>query len=164
MTRQPHEWNSTDIALYGMGKMDMTDAEQVAGMREANWTPAVQYWRERAEKFEAEMVIYKAAAKSFSDALVQERAHADRLFMALLIHEGANGWNDTERSAITTHKERRKAGSPPPDDLVPQPLVTRFEVIDDTGRAYTRHGVSVGLSRQDEGRTLKVFVKEASHE
>jgi hypothetical protein len=36
--------------------------------------------------------------------------------------------------------------------------VTRFEVIDKDGRAYVRHGVSVELSFQDDGRTLKVFV------
>ena len=38
--------------------------------------------------------------------------------------------------------------------------VTRFEVIDDTGRAYTSRGVSVKLSYQDDGRTLKVFVNK----
>lgn len=41
-------------------------------------------------------------------------------------------------------------------------LVTRFEVIDETGRAYVRGfdpPIQVELSYQDEGRTLKVFVK-----
>lgn len=43
--------------------------------------------------------------------------------------------------------------------------VDRFEVIDDTGRAYVKgdiYGspVSVELSYQDEGRTLKVFVTD----
>lgn len=37
--------------------------------------------------------------------------------------------------------------------------VTRFEVVDELGRAYTRLGVNIKLSLQDEGRTLKVFVK-----
>jgi hypothetical protein len=37
--------------------------------------------------------------------------------------------------------------------------VTRVEVIDRVGRAYTNYGVSlVALEVQDEGRTLKVFV------
>ncbi len=36
--------------------------------------------------------------------------------------------------------------------------VTRFEVIDDTGRVISRHGVRVALSYQDDGRTLKVFL------
>jgi hypothetical protein len=36
--------------------------------------------------------------------------------------------------------------------------VSRFEVIDKDGRAYVRHGVSLELSLQDDGRTLKVFV------
>ena len=43
--------------------------------------------------------------------------------------------------------------------------VTRFEVIDESGRAYVRSnvllgspGIKVELSYQDNGRTLKVFV------
>ena len=38
------------------------------------------------------------------------------------------------------------------------PTVDRFEVIDETGRAYVREGVSIELSYQDEGRTLKAFL------
>ena len=54
--------------------------------------------------------------------------------------------------------------------------VTRFEVIDltseavesnfkefsipDMGRVLVKYGVSVGLSYQDDGTTLKVFLKE----
>jgi hypothetical protein len=38
--------------------------------------------------------------------------------------------------------------------------VTRFEVIDKSGRAYTKHGIQIELSLQDEGRTLKVFIYE----
>jgi len=37
--------------------------------------------------------------------------------------------------------------------------VTRFEVIDENGRAYTRWGVDVELGVQDDGKTLKVFIK-----
>jgi len=37
--------------------------------------------------------------------------------------------------------------------------VTRFEVIDEDGRIYTRWDCEIELSYQDEGRTLKVFVK-----
>ena len=44
--------------------------------------------------------------------------------------------------------------------IVEHPYLTRIEVIDDTGRVYIRRGVSVTLSYQDDGRTLKVFVKE----
>ncbi len=36
--------------------------------------------------------------------------------------------------------------------------VTRFEVIDESGRVYTRWECSLALSFQDGGRTLKVFV------
>ena len=42
--------------------------------------------------------------------------------------------------------------------------VTRFEVIDHTARnslrAVVRYGVSVELSYQDDGKTLKVFLKD----
>lgn len=37
--------------------------------------------------------------------------------------------------------------------------VTRFEVIDETGRAYVRYDVAVSVSFQDDDQTLKVFVK-----
>jgi hypothetical protein len=39
------------------------------------------------------------------------------------------------------------------------PKVTRFEVIDETGRVYVRYGILAELSFQDEDRTLKIFVK-----
>lgn len=48
--------------------------------------------------------------------------------------------------------------------LIPSPLsrVTRIEVIDQNGRAYSQWGVqTVELSYQDDGRTLKVFVTPA---
>ena len=37
--------------------------------------------------------------------------------------------------------------------------VTRFEVIDDTGRAYVAYDVKIERSYQDDDRTLKVFVR-----
>jgi uncharacterized protein YnzC (UPF0291/DUF896 family) len=38
--------------------------------------------------------------------------------------------------------------------------ITRFEVIDQTGRIFVTHSVKdIQLSYQDEGRTLKVFLK-----
>lgn len=37
--------------------------------------------------------------------------------------------------------------------------VSRLEVIDETGRAYTRWNVSVVVDMQDDGRTLKLLVK-----
>jgi len=38
--------------------------------------------------------------------------------------------------------------------------VTRLEVIDNNGRAYVRYDVDVEYSIQDEGKTLKIFVKD----
>ena len=37
--------------------------------------------------------------------------------------------------------------------------VTRFEVIDTNGRVYQKWNCNVELSYQDDGRTLKVFIK-----
>ena len=37
--------------------------------------------------------------------------------------------------------------------------VTRVEVVDETGRVYTKWNCSIELSYQDDGRTLKVFIK-----
>lgn len=36
--------------------------------------------------------------------------------------------------------------------------LTRLEVIDETGRAWSRWGCKIELSYQDDGRTLKAFV------
>lgn len=38
--------------------------------------------------------------------------------------------------------------------------VSRFEVIDETGRLIVKYGVSVELLYQDDGKTLKVFLKD----
>ena len=45
------------------------------------------------------------------------------------------------------------------EDMADISKVTRFEVIDENGRAYTEHYCKVELSYQDDGRTLKVFIK-----
>lgn len=37
--------------------------------------------------------------------------------------------------------------------------VTRFEVIDTNGRVYQKWNCKVELSYQDDGQTLKVFIK-----
>jgi|TARA_B110000483_G_scaffold221969_1_gene278475 hypothetical protein len=38
--------------------------------------------------------------------------------------------------------------------------VTRFEVIDESGRVIVKYDVSVELNYQDDGKTLKVFLKD----
>lgn len=45
------------------------------------------------------------------------------------------------------------------EDMADTSKVTRFEVIDENGRAYTTKDCKVELSYQDDGRTLKVFIK-----
>jgi len=47
-----------------------------------------------------------------------------------------------------------------PDGIYPEPEVTRVEVIDENGRVYTKWNCSVELSYQDNGRTLKLFIKQ----
>jgi hypothetical protein len=42
--------------------------------------------------------------------------------------------------------------------------ITRVEVVDETGRAYVRHNAEVTTSTQDDGRTLKVFVRSPHDE
>lgn len=56
-----------------------------------------------------------------------------------------------------------QAASPGPvAGAVPAPQkVTRFEVIDECGRAFTRWNCDVELSYQDGGRTLKAFVTDS---
>ena len=38
--------------------------------------------------------------------------------------------------------------------------ITRFEVIDESGRVYVNNKCQIELSYQDEGKTLKVFVEK----
>ena len=44
-------------------------------------------------------------------------------------------------------------------DMVDNVKVTRFEVIDENGRVYQKWNCNIELSYQDDGRTLKVFIK-----
>jgi len=51
------------------------------------------------------------------------------------------------------------------EELVEMKSVTRFEVIDETGRAYTKYlkdGEGVKYSLQDDKRTLKVFIDKTT--
>ena len=42
---------------------------------------------------------------------------------------------------------------------LPTDKITRIEVIDEIGRALVRRDVKVEISIQDDGRTMKVFVR-----
>ena len=53
-----------------------------------------------------------------------------------------------------------KSSFPDFDVLILQEGVTRFEVIDETGRVYSKWGVSIELSYQDDNKTLKAFIKK----
>jgi len=45
------------------------------------------------------------------------------------------------------------------NDMPNNSKVTRFEVIDENGRVYVAKDCKVELSYQDDGRTLKIFIK-----
>jgi hypothetical protein len=45
------------------------------------------------------------------------------------------------------------------NDMLHDQTVTRFEVIDENGRVYVAKDCKVELSYQDDGRTLKIFIK-----
>ena len=74
-------------------------------------------------------------------------------------HEQASDMEQVDRYWPLIEQALQQARS----DAIGQ--VDRFEVIDETGRAYVKGSiygspVSVELSYQDEGRTLKVFVSK----
>lgn len=46
------------------------------------------------------------------------------------------------------------------EDMAKDQTLTRFEVIDENGRVYQKWNCKVELFYQDDGRTLKVFIKE----
>ena len=46
------------------------------------------------------------------------------------------------------------------NDILQDQIVTRFEVIDKHGRVYVAKDCKVEFSYQDDGRTLKVFIKK----
>ena len=47
-----------------------------------------------------------------------------------------------------------------PDRRIRDKSINRFELIDETGRVIVKYGVSVELLYQDDGRTLKVVLRD----
>ena len=45
------------------------------------------------------------------------------------------------------------------EDMLHDSKLTRFEVIDNNGRVYSQWNCKIELSYQDDGKTLKVFIK-----
>ena len=77
-------------------------------------------------------------------------------------------YQDDGRTLKAFVRDRNDAASAPEkgatDSLDRDPDVTRFEVIDGSGRAYTVHDAAIDLSYQDGGATLKVFVHPRNDE
>jgi len=90
----------------------------------------------------------------------EQRENVDKLFDKAKIYNV-----DFCLSYLVEHKlycaTISKSSFPDLDVLILQEGVSRLEVIDETGRAYSKWGVSVELSYQDKNKTLKVFVKKA---
>lgn len=45
------------------------------------------------------------------------------------------------------------------DTIIEIDSIKRFEVIDETGRAYVKYNTNVSFSLQDDKTTLKIFIK-----
>jgi len=66
--------------------------------------------------------------------------------------------------ATTTYTVAYKKGyTQCQEDMADNSKVTRFEVIDENGRVYTKHNCTIELSYQDDSRTLKVFINELKY-
>lgn len=79
------------------------------------------------------------------------------------LKDDANAGTWTKRdSGITYPPEMLPKADGPASVIVG--TVTRIEVIDETGRVYVKYGAAVELSYQDDGRTLKVFVRSRGAE
>lgn len=76
--------------------------------------------------------------------------------------------NQVAKRLIDLHtlaKVRRLYREAREGSLVGLERVSRVEVVDREGRSYAKWGLAdVKASWQDEGRTLKLFLKEADHE
>ncbi len=81
-------------------------------------------------------------------------------------HVTGDVWHLVGVGAVSSESERpthwMPLPSPPASAPAPQTHLTRFEVIDESGRAFSRWDCHVELSYQDDGRTLKVFVGAAA--
>jgi len=68
---------------------------------------------------------------------------------------------DTIVNAYTvTHTENNNEQLSKIQNMIPFPKVDRVEVIDEKGRSYTHYNAKdVQIHLQDDGRTLKVFLK-----
>ena len=67
-----------------------------------------------------------------------------KLMEAIIKENSDGGWQDKALEHIADAKETK---------------ITRFEVIDSTSRVYVNNQCEIELSYQDDGKTLKVFVK-----
>jgi len=61
----------------------MTDTARIEAMRAANWTPAVEYWRNAANAAEMEVQTLRAQLAYANEAHAAETARADRAEAAL---------------------------------------------------------------------------------
>ena len=98
-----------------------------------------ELWDEDEEEYEDHVADFGKMFESLKYS--SSELFEDRMLSALDKDKGFETWS-------------------PSDDTPVLSDVTRVEVIDDTGRAYSVHNVSsVSTQLQDEGRTFKVFIK-----
>ncbi len=79
------------------------------------------------------------------------------------MNKGVIIMNDIELQGLL-RKYLTQTKSVIPDQSTDMPYITRVEVIDEKGRAYTRRNLKdVVFHFQDNGRTLKIFIKEGGN-
>lgn len=93
---------------------------------------------------------------------MKANGHNLRKCSRIFVHSGYRNdeWIGLRNYLLSLHAAPRVPDTPQGCETqrITNDRLTRLEVIDETGRAYTRHNVSMTLSYQDDGRTLKVFI------
>jgi hypothetical protein len=132
-------------------------------VRKYGMTPKGQPMPQTIEEWKHLVDLDEVALHKMAKELGELRAKVSRLTQQN---------HSLRRSNSKMSLDKRSTGSlTPPDHIVDaNKKVTRFEVIDHTwagtGRIVnmTHYDVSVELSYQDDGKTLKVFLKDVAHE
>tara|TARA_R110002153_G_scaffold57699_3_gene158569 strand:+ start:322 stop:540 length:219 start_codon:yes stop_codon:yes gene_type:complete len=65
---------------------------------------------------------------------------------------------------IDAFNKRNSVGNSVADRRIRDKRINRFELIDASGRVVVEYGVSVELLYQDDGRTLKVVLRDTNNE
>lgn len=147
-----HEWSVMAMACGNWREFGNAITPEVAERRrlidEADYQVAARAILER-DALRAEIADAREACPS-----IRMQDHFDASLLELVHLEVSRGFN---RDAEVERLRALVASSvvSPPNQTG---KVTRLEVIDESGRRFTRWHCGIELSYQDRGRTLKIFV------